>query len=93
MARRSPSKLPRVAPAGFACLLIATACATSRSPQPAPPPVSSAAGPRLAATTDGEWRSCLRFSREWEQASRLSPTPSLSARSVVELESTCLRRP
>jgi len=91
MARRSPSKVPRIASAAFTCLLIAAACAT-RGPQPAPPAVSSAAGPRLAATTADEWRSCLRFSREWEQASRLSPTPSLSARSVVELESTCLRQ-
>jgi len=89
MAHCFPPKVPRIAPAALALMLIASACATGGSPQPAPPPVS-AAGPRVAATAQSEWRDCLRFSREWEQASRLSPTPSLSARSVA-LGPTCLQ--
>ena len=91
MASHSPPKALRIAPAALACMLVALACSTARSPQPTPP-VVSAAGPRVAATAEHEWRDCLRFSREWEQASRLSPTPSLSARSVT-LAPTCLQSP
>jgi hypothetical protein len=69
----------QIARIGFACLLIGAGCATGGNAQ--------LDGPQVAAT--GEWRDCLRFSRAWEQASRLSPAPSLSAH-TVSLVPTCL---
>lgn len=71
----------QIARAGLACMLITVGCAAGGN--------SQLQGPQVAAIADREWRDCLRFSRAWEQASRLSPTPSLSARSV-SLGPTCL---
>lgn len=69
--------------AGLACILIAAGCATGGSQQ--------LPGPRVAATAtqDRQWSECLRFSRPWEEASSLSPTPHLSAHSVA-LRPTCI---
>jgi hypothetical protein len=61
---------------GFLGIAIGAGCATGGS-------AHLPSAQQVATTEDGAWRDCLRFARSWEPASRLSPAPSLSARSVT----------